>query len=349
MNPTDARLIVSLDEPILVTGAGGFIGSRVVVWLTRRGFKNVRAFVRDAARLTRALGAACQGSDGSFQVLEGNLLSRDDCERATEDVSVIYHLAAGIEKSFAGAFLNSVVTTRNLLDAAVASGALRRFVNVSSLGVYSNRRIPRGGLLDETCDVETCPVERGEAYLYGKIKQDEIVREYAGRYGSSYVILRPGVVFGPGKKAITGRVGIDTFGVFLHLGGSNRIPFTYVDNCAEAIALAGLREGVDGEVFNVVDDHLPKSRDFLREYKKRVGRFPSLPVPYHVFYVFCRAWEAYSRWSDGQLPPVFNRHRCAADWKGNQYCNRKLKELLGWQPRIPMDVALDRYFAFMRS
>ena len=69
--------------------------------------------------------------------------------------------------------------------------------------------------------------------------------------------MRPGAVYGPGKSQLTGRIGIDTFGVFLHLGGSNQIPFTYVDNCAEAIILAGLVQGVDGEVFNVVDDESP--------------------------------------------------------------------------------------------
>ena len=56
---------------------------------------------------------------------------------------------------------------------------------------------------------------------------------------------------------------MDTFGVFVHLGGSNPIPFTFVDNCAEAIALAGIKKGAEGQAFNVVDDDLPSSRQFL--------------------------------------------------------------------------------------
>ena len=106
-----------------------------------------------------------------------------------------------------------------------------------------------------------------------------MVEEYGRRFGIPYVILRPGAAYGPGDRGITGRVGIDTFGVFLHLGGSNRIPLTYVDNCAEAIVLAGLVKGVDGEVFNVVDDDLPTSRNFLRRYKKSVRSFRSLYIP----------------------------------------------------------------------
>ena len=101
------------------------------------------------------------------------------------------------------------------------------------------------------------------------------------------MIVRPGSVYGAGKREIAGRVGIGTFGLFLHLGGSNTIPFTYVDNCAEAIVLAGLVKGVDGEVFNVVDDDLPSSRQFLRLYKKNVRRFKSLYVPHAVSYALC--------------------------------------------------------------
>ena len=184
-------------------------------------------------------------------------------------MAVIYHLAAGTgEKSFPDAFLNSVVATRNLLDAGLQAARLRRFVLVSSFAVYSNCQKPHGRLLDESCPVEEHPELRGEAYCFAKVKQEQIVTEYGKNHGIPYVLVRPGSVYGARKSEITGRVGISTFGPYLHLGGSNTIPFTFVDNCAEAIVLAGLVKGVDGEAFNVVDDDLPSSRQFLRLYKK---------------------------------------------------------------------------------
>src|SRR5207253_5220785 len=136
--------------------------------------------------------------------------------------------------------------------------------------VYTNTRKLHGRMLDESCPVETQPATRGDAYCFAKVRQDEIVAEYSKQCGIPCVIVRPGVVYGPGNEAIHGRVGIGTFGVFLHLGGSNVIPFTYVDNCADAIALVGLQRGTDGEVFNIVDDDLPSSRQFLRLYKRKV-------------------------------------------------------------------------------
>jgi nucleoside-diphosphate-sugar epimerase len=137
--------------------------------------------------------------------------------------------------------------------------------------------------------------------------------------------------------------------VFLHLGGSNRIPFTYVDNCVDAIALAGLTRGVDGEVFNVVDDDLPSSRQFLRLYKKNVRYFRSIYVPGIVSYLLCAAWEKYADWSKGQLPPAFSRKRWQVEWKKTKYSNQRLKERLGWTPRIPTSEGLNRFFESCRE
>src|SRR5258708_29559604 len=124
----------------------------------------------------------------------------------------------------------------------------------------------RGALLDETRPLEAAPQERFDAYGFGKRKQEDLVREYGAKRNIPYVILRPGYVFGPGKRELSGRVGIDTFGFFIDLGRSNLLPLTYVDNCAEAIVLAGLKPGVEGEVFNVVDDDVLTSREFLHAY-----------------------------------------------------------------------------------
>ena len=127
------------------------------------------------------------------------------------------------------------------------------------------------------------------------------------------------------------------------------MPFTYVDNCADAIALAGVTRGVDGQVFNVVDDDLPSSRQFLRLYKQNVKRFASIYVPHAVSYALCCLWEKYSAWSEGQLPPVYSRRTWHAYWKKTHYTNQKLKIRLGWSPRVAPTLALSRYFESCRK
>lgn len=341
------NFIADLSDLILITGSNGFIGSRVVNILLEYGFSNLRCLVRPSSNLITINKIISKYDNLKVDIVKGNLLSPGDCERACRDVSIIYHLAAGRgEKSYPDAYMNSVVTTRNLLDAVVQKEGIKRFVNVSSFSVYSNQKIKRDGLLDESCEVESQPHRTGEAYCFAKVKQDELVLEYATKYNIPYTIVRPGVVYGPGNKGLTGRVGIGTFGIFLHLGGSNKIPLSYVDNCAEAIVLAGLKIGADGEVFNIVDDDLPTSRAFLRMYKKNVKHFGSIYVPHPISYFLSYMWEKYSEWSRGQLPPAFNRRRWSNYWKGNEYSNKKLKEMLGWTPRVSFAQAARNYFEY---
>jgi nucleoside-diphosphate-sugar epimerase len=340
---TDHPFVIEQDERILVTGATGFIGLRVVENLLRRGFSNIICLTRPSSDLTQIEALSQRFSAGAqLHLLQGNLLSRSDCEIACRDVAVILHLAAGTgEKSFPDAFMNSVVATRNLLDASIQFGRLRRFVLVSSFAVYTNRG--RSTILNESSPIETRPDLR-DAYCYAKVKQEEIVKEYGDRFGVPYVFVRPGTVYGEGRGQITGRVGLGTFGLFLHLGGPNTVPLTYVGNCAEAIVLAGLVKGVDGEAFNVVDDNLPSSRAFLRSYKQRVRFFQSVYVPHALSFALCSLWERYSTWSKGQLPLVFSRRRWYSEWKKTGYTNQKIKELLGWSPTVPTATALSLYF-----
>jgi nucleoside-diphosphate-sugar epimerase len=122
-----------------------------------------------------------------------------------------------------------------------------------------------------------------------------------------------------------------------------------VDNCADAIALTGLKKGVDGEVFNVVDDDLPSSRQLLRLYKKNVKRFPSLYLPHIVSYALAYLWEWYSAWSQGQLPLTFSRRGWNAYWRKTDYSNRRLKQRVGWAPKVATSEGLRRYFEGCRT
>jgi len=348
-HPDELSWIVDRSVPVLVTGAAGFVGSRVVATLLRLGFERVRCGVRRSSDLGLLQAVIPPGHASHYEIVEANLLSGNECHELAAGAELVYHLVAGRGKSFPGCFQGSVITTRNLLDALAEHRRLKRFVNVSSFAVYSRFHSKRGEMWDEDCPLENNLDERHDAYVYGKLKQDELVQDYHKRFSVPVTIVRPGIVFGPGKKAIPGFVGIDTFGFFMHLGGGEKLPLTYVDNCAEAIVLAGLAKATEGEVFNVVDDELPTSRAFLRAYKRQVRKFTSVPIPYPMTYGLCALWEWYAKRSMGQLPPIFNRRECAFAWKGHCYSNRKLKERLGWRCRVPMQVGLQRYFEYQKN
>ncbi|MCR4432390.1 MAG: NAD(P)-dependent oxidoreductase [Tepidanaerobacteraceae bacterium] len=351
MNNKKIEFIISFDELILITGASGFIGRHVVGELLKKGYSNIRCLVRETSDICglKSIIRREKGQD-KCKIVIGNLLKADDCNKIVEGAKIIYHLAAGTgTKSFSEAYLNSVVTTKNLIEASLQHGCLKRLVNVSSFAVYTNLNKKTGGILDETCPIETSPESRAEAYCYGKVKQDELVINYGRQMGLPYVIVRPGTVYGPGKCFIPGRVGIDSFGPFLHLGGSNPLPLSYVVNCAEAIVLAGLVRGIEGEIFNIVDDNLPTCRAFLRQYKTIVFPIKTVFVPKVLSFLFCTGWELFAKWSRGQVPPTFTRREWHAYWKKTRYSNKKIKEILGWEPRIKTEDALVEYFEHCRQ
>lgn len=343
----DPSSIVNRSDLIVITGANGFVGKRVVDLLLEYGFTKLRCLVRTGGGLAAAQERAVS-CGARLEVFSGNLLSLDDCRQLANGASVIIHLAAGRGKSFAGCFMDSALATRNLLEAARTEVGLKRFLSISSISVYSGADMRPGELVDEASPVETEHMEKFDAYSYGKIKQDELVIAYGKEYGIPYAILRPGLVYGPGKKTIPGRLGIEVFSIFIHVGGRNRLPLIYIDNCAEAVVRAAIADGINGEVLLAIDDELPRSRDFLRLFKENVRHFPSITIPYSVFYLLSLIWEKYSEWSKGQVPPIFNRRSCAAYYQSQRYTNRKLKERTGWMPRVGFIEASRRYFEFMK-
>src|SRR6185436_10988284 len=143
----------------------------------------------------------------------------------------------------------------------------------------------------------------------------------------------PGVIYVPGGNAMSSRVGLDVFGIFLDMGRKNVLPLTYVENCADAIIAAG-ENGNNGEVYNVVDDDLPTCSAYLAEYKKHVRNVPALPMPYPAAVLLARAVSWYAKASKGQLPAILTPYRTAASWKGNRFDNAKIKSL-GWKPQVP--------------
>jgi nucleoside-diphosphate-sugar epimerase len=332
---------------VLVTGAGGFLGSRVVERLLARGYNDIRCLVRDRAKVQRLECLLTAYPNARLEFQFGNLRSKSVAEQAVAEVDVIYHLASAMKGSTADMFLDSVVASRNVLEAVGTAARGLRIVLVSSFGVYGVGGVKRGGLLNESTALEAHPEER-DPYSYSKLRQEQLFWEARQRMGFELVVVRPGVIYGPNGPEISARVGLSLFGVFLHLGGSNRLPLTYVENCADGVVLAGVREGIDGQVFNVNDDDLPTSRQYLRRYKKEVVKLRSVRVPYPALLLLSKAVLWYNRRSKGQLPAVFTPYKVKTIWGGNRFDNAKLKSL-GWKQLVPTTEAMRRAFAAYRT
>lgn len=331
----------------LVTGANGFLGVALVRRLLERGARDLVLLVRsgsDRRRLDEVLAAF---PDARPELRVGSLSSVEEAARAVAGADVVLHLAAGLSGAAADIFLSTVVTSKHLLEAIERSGAKPKIVLVSSFGVYGVAEQGRGYLVTEDTPLEPHP-ERRDFYSQAKLRQERLFREVCARAELPLVVLRPGVIYGPGGSAFSARVGLSFPGVFLFLGGDNLLPLTYVDSCAEAIALAAEAPAAVGGTFNVVDDDLPTCREYLRLYQRAVAPVRALPIPYPALRVLSGWVERYHRWSKGQLPAVFTPYKTQTSWGGNRFDNARLKAL-GWRPRVSTDEGLRRTFAHLRE
>jgi nucleoside-diphosphate-sugar epimerase len=263
---------------VLVTGANGFLGTVLVERLIARGHRDIRCFVRPGSRRARLEEIRDRHPDRAIELFTGTLHAPESVLPALDGVTVLYHLAAGTGGAAADLFLSSVVASKNLLEAVVQRGGIK-IVLVSSFGVYGVADLPWGATLNENTPLEPHP-EKRDLYSYAKLRQEQLFWEYQERHGFPLVVLRPGVIYGPRGTAISGRVGLSLFGLFLHLGGRNTLPLSYVENCAEALVVAGESEQAVGQAFNVHDDDLPDCRTYLRRYRRDVRPLRALSIPY---------------------------------------------------------------------
>ena len=326
---------------ILVTGAGGFLGRHIVGRLLAHGETDIRCLIRDPSKRSRLNSLKDRYPKANLDVVLGNLRYPRELKSVVEGVGLVIHAAAAMKGSAAEIFLDSVVASRNLLDAIVA-GHPMRVILISSFGALGVAELGRGALIDEQAPLETHPEWR-DVYSYSKLSQESLFWQYREKYGLDLTVLRPGVIYGPGSNSVSNRVGFPAFGTFFHLGGKNLLPLTHVENCSEAVALVALREGSDGEVYHIVDDEVITSRQYLRLYRDHDKSLRTVSVPYPVMMLLSRVFQWYSNYSKGQLPAVFTPYKTKTTWGGNRFSNAKLHSI-GWKQIVPTEAGLRRSF-----
>jgi len=320
---------------VFVTGATGFLGQRVVLEALRAGYE-VRAVVRPMAEIPVPR--------ENLEIVRLDLRQRDGLAEALRGCDAVIHLAAARSGDFFDRFAGTVSATENLL-AAMKEAGLSHIVLVSSLAVYDYLHIPQGATLNEDSPIDQRMIDRDDE-AHTKMLQERLVRQWAQEHRWAWTILRPGVIFGPGR-VMCERLGI-AMGEhwWFRLGSWAPIPLTFVDNCAEAIVLAVAHSEALGETINVIDDDPPSQLRYGAMLRDRMRPPPRIvPVSWLILQSGAfLVWEANGHLLGGRaiLPELLIPARLHARCKPLRYDNSLAKRLLGWTPRYSLHQALDQ-------
>jgi nucleoside-diphosphate-sugar epimerase len=339
MSPTNET--IGNGAPLaLVTGATGMIGSHLARRLLDEGWR-VRALVRAA-------------SDTALLESWGVDLVRGDVGDATDRLArhvagadYMFHCAAMVSDwaPLDEMMRINVAGTRHLVEAALASGGLKRFVYLSSMVVFGMH--PQRGF-DETAPM----IHTGDHYNLTKIRAEEMIQECIRERGLPAVIVRPPYVYGPRDRQFLPRVLASLRDGQFRFVGSGRQPVSlvYVGNLVEALVLAATRPDVVGETFLITDAEAVTRRRMMEIVCEETGYpMPTRHVPRWLVRALCPVMEGIHSLRRSAEPPLVNKFRLKFMSTPLTYRIDKARRMLGYEPKVDTEAGLRQTLAWFRQ
>lgn len=311
---------------VLVTGAGGFVGSHLVDSQLAQGHQ-VRATDLHLAHLAPA------AVQPNLEPVRGDLTDDALLPRLVEDVEVVYHLAsAHLDVSQPDSYYHhvNVTATQNLLTAAHAAG-VRRFVHCSTNGVLGEiQQIPAN---------ETAPCNPTNIYEQTKLLGERAALAFHKETGLPVVVARPAWVYGPRCPRTARLLRTIKKGRFVMFGPGRTLRHPiYISDAVRGLELCAER-GKPGEIYFLAGERAVSLNELTQTIAAVQGvRPPLLRLPLSLglaaAYLFQTLFSLLRR-----QPPI-SRRTLDFYLKDNAYDISKARRDLGFNPQIDLPTGL---------
>jgi dihydroflavonol-4-reductase len=309
---------------ILITGATGFIGSRLALEAQRLGHDIVASGqLNSDAERTRAGELTSAG----IAIQKGPLQDPAHARQVTAGCQAVIHLAAAQHESNVPDdyfFDVNVNATQSLIEAAKSAG-VQRFVYGSTIGIYGDSG---GQVLDEST-----PPRPVNVYGRSKLRAEEVVN--SSRSALPISIVRISETYGPGDFRLLKLFRAVERGRFFIIGpGLNQRQVIHVSDLVRGLLLAAISPAAVGETFVMAGDEVLTTREMVQQVAGALGRqAPRGRVPMWPFLATATVMEQTLR-PLGIEPPL---HRRRLDFfrKSFVFSTAKARSLLGFTPAIP--------------
>lgn len=240
---------------VLVTGATGFIGGRIVERLIfERNKGEIIALVRDLSRVSRI------SRFSGVNIVKGDVLDLNNLIHISKNSDLIFHCAYGNRGDETFRSKVTVEGTRNVCEAALRNR--NKLVYLSTVSVY-------GDSPPELVDENTRFGGSNDAYTKSKITAEQIVWGYIKKRALVGTIIRPTIVYGPHSPVWTLNPinQLREKRLLLIDQGNGLCNHLYVDNLVDALFLASLSDKAQGEAYIISDGSTVSWKEFHSHYK----------------------------------------------------------------------------------
>jgi 2-alkyl-3-oxoalkanoate reductase len=322
---------------VLVTGAGGFLGSHITELLVEAG-ERARVLLRPGESIPEV-------AESDVDIHWGDLGDRAALEAALSGVDRVLHCAArtgpwGPEREYERTNLRGLET---LLRTALAAG-VRRFVHVSSITVHGN---DVRGLADESAPFR----EEPNPYSRSKVAGERLLERVTREQGAPVTIVRPGWIYGPRDRASFARIArmIETGRMTMVGGGDNRLPLIYVRDVALGVLLASEAPQAEGRSYLLVNDEPVTRKDFIGAIAAELDApVPTRRVPYRLALNLATAGEALARLARTRRPPPVMRYGIQLLGGENRFVITRARKELGFEPLVDLAEGVRRSVEWYR-